>query len=277
MTPITICPEFCLPNGWTFSSVQTTYNCSLVLRWRIEYTPSPLFVGTDIITIIGCYNGVCETQIVHVTVGDCTPPPCDPFVIDICSAPMTPVTVCPEFCLDDSYQITQVSTMFNCSIMLLSNGCIQYTALPGFIGSETVTVIACTDAMVCDTAYINITITATGNCDPNQPPVAIDDVAEVINGSNVTIPVLVNDYDPDGDAFSITNNTPPANGTVTLVGNQFVYTPNPGFGGTDVFTYQICDIYGACDVATVTITVNPALRRDHLDLYPTAHPNCDLS
>jgi hypothetical protein len=109
--------------------------------------------------------------------------------------------------------------------------------------------------MVCDTAYIYVTVTADGNCNPNNPPVAVNDAASVEGGSSVTIPVLTNDSDPDGDAFSITSNTQPAHGTVTLVGNQFVYTPNPGYEGTDVFTYQICDIHGACDVATVTITV----------------------
>ncbi|QQS29845.1 MAG: DUF11 domain-containing protein [Sphingobacteriales bacterium] len=257
MTPLTICPEFCLPDGWTFSSVQTTYNCSLVmLDDCIQYTPLPLFAGTDVITIVACYNGVCETQIVHVTVGDCTPPPCESFVLDICTAPMTPVVVCPEFCLSGSYQITQTSTMFNCSIQFLSNGCLQYTALPGFIGSDMIQVIACNEALECDTAIINITVTSNGICgEPNQPPVAVDDEADVENGSSVTIPVLVNDYDPDGDAFSITTHTPPANGTVSLVGNQFIYTPNEGFEGTDVFTYQICDTEGACDMATVTIDV----------------------
>jgi hypothetical protein len=33
------------------------------------------------------------------------------------------------------------------------------------------------------------------------------------------------------------------------------YTPNPDFCGTDSFTYQACDPSGACDTATVTITV----------------------
>ncbi|HRI26499.1 MAG TPA: SdrD B-like domain-containing protein [Chitinophagales bacterium] len=270
MTPIVICPDFCLPEGWSFASVQTTYNCSLVLYDDcIQYTPLPLFIGTDVITIVGCYNGVCETLVVYVTVGDCTPIPCTPETINICTAPMTPVVVCPEFCLDGDYTITQVNTLFNCGIQVLANGCIQYTALPGFIGSEVISVTACNDAQECETVNINVTVTASGNCNTNSPPVAVNDVASVIGGNTVTIPVLVNDFDPDGDAISITSNTPPTSGTVVLSGNQFIYTPASGFTGTATFTYQICDTHGACDVATVTITVTqPCVETTYICTQP---------
>ena len=33
------------------------------------------------------------------------------------------------------------------------------------------------------------------------------------------------------------------------------YTPNPGFTGTDTFTYQVCDSGGNCSTATVTVLV----------------------
>lgn len=33
------------------------------------------------------------------------------------------------------------------------------------------------------------------------------------------------------------------------------YTPNPGFTGTDTFTYQVCDSGGNCSTATVTVVV----------------------
>ena len=34
------------------------------------------------------------------------------------------------------------------------------------------------------------------------------------------------------------------------------YTPDPDFFGTDSFTYEVCDLAGDCDTATVDITVN---------------------
>lgn len=35
------------------------------------------------------------------------------------------------------------------------------------------------------------------------------------------------------------------------------YTPDPGFTGSDVFTYQVCDGGGGCTTATVTVVIEP--------------------
>jgi hypothetical protein len=79
----------------------------------------------------------------------------------------------------------------------------------------------------------------------------------------VTIPVLVDDSDPDGHDFGIDSVTNPSNGKVTVNPDETVtYTPNPGFSGVDTFTYTICEFDGVspsglpatglCDTATVT-------------------------
>ena len=74
----------------------------------------------------------------------------------------------------------------------------------------------------------------------------------------VTIPVLGNDTDVDGDTLTVTDASDPANGSVAINGDGTVtYTPDPDFHGTDTFEYQVCDDDGACDIATVTITVDP--------------------
>ena len=43
------------------------------------------------------------------------------------------------------------------------------------------------------------------------------------------------------------------------VTGEITYTPDPGFTGIDTFIYEVCDIVGLCDTATVTITVIPNL------------------
>ena len=53
------------------------------------------------------------------------------------------------------------------------------------------------------------------------------------------------------------------------------YTPNPGFTGTDTFTYQVCDSGGYCSTATVTVVVVgtnavPAFNLQ-ISLAPVAH------
>ncbi len=44
------------------------------------------------------------------------------------------------------------------------------------------------------------------------------------------------------------------NGSVTSHGGNVTYAPDPGFSGTDSFTYTISDGNGRTDIATVTVT-----------------------
>ena len=104
------------------------------------------------------------------------------------------------------------------------------------------------------------TVTVTVNAAPNQAPKAVNDTATVNAGETVAIDVLANDSDPDGNSLSITNNTKPSNGTVTLDG-KFYYTPKAGFVGTDSFTYTIGDGKGGTATGTVTITVKSTVNQ----------------
>ena len=49
----------------------------------------------------------------------------------------------------------------------------------------------------------------------------------------------------------------PSNGPTSVNPDGSIdYTPDPDFFGTDTFTYEVCDLAGDCDTATVDITVN---------------------
>ncbi len=62
--------------------------------------------------------------------------------------------------------------------------------------------------------------------------------------------------DPDaGDTHTFSIETPPANGTAQVVGNQLVYTPNSNFYGTDSFTFRATDAGGLFVVGTATVRV----------------------
>ncbi|WP_415776989.1 Ig-like domain-containing protein, partial [Flavobacterium gelidilacus] len=99
--------------------------------------------------------------------------------------------------------------------------------------------------------------------DGDNTVTAVDDTATTEATNPVTIVVLANDFDMEGDTFTITPGSVsiPTNGTAILNANGTItYTPNPGFEGQDTFTYSICDTGTpqACDTATVTVYVNPA-------------------
>ena len=99
---------------------------------------------------------------------------------------------------------------------------------------------------------------ALGVALPNQAPIARADSATTLEGTPVTINVLANDSDPDGDTLRISASSLPAHGTLAINGGLTVtYTPSHGFTGADGFTYHIVDGKGGVASATVSITVQP--------------------
>ncbi|HEY3176227.1 MAG TPA: Ig-like domain-containing protein [Candidatus Polarisedimenticolia bacterium] len=89
----------------------------------------------------------------------------------------------------------------------------------------------------------------------NQPPVARDDTASTLKDHAVTVPVLANDSDPEGQPLSLASVGAPAHGSATANADGTVtYRPVSGFLGTDAFTYRASD--GSLqDEATVTVQV----------------------
>jgi hypothetical protein len=80
----------------------------------------------------------------------------------------------------------------------------------------------------------------------NLPPTAVDDVlAEISEDTSRTVEkaaLLSNDFDPDGDAISITGFGTPDNGALVDNGDGTItYTPDQDYNGTDTFTYTISD------------------------------------
>ena len=92
-----------------------------------------------------------------------------------------------------------------------------------------------------------------------RPPLAFNDSATLFKQCaepSITVDVLANDFDPDGDPLSITLLGNGVNGTFTPIGKGLVtYSPNPGFVGREQIIYQVCDNTSRCATATLTIDV----------------------
>ena len=68
--------------------------------------------------------------------------------------------------------------------------------------------------------------------------------------------MLSNDEDPEGDTLTAILSETPTNGSVTLDSDgSFVYLPDAGFAGEDLFTYLATDGSDSSEAATVTVTV----------------------
>jgi len=90
----------------------------------------------------------------------------------------------------------------------------------------------------------------------NHPPVAQADNATTDEDSAVSIDVLSNDSDVDGDTLAITNLTQPAHGTTSIENNKVTYTPEANYNGTDSFSYTPYDGTVDGDAVTVLVTIN---------------------
>ena len=119
-----------------------------------------------------------------------------------------------------------------------------------------------TGSFVMDLSHGPVATTATPPPPSNEPPVATDDAYGTSEDTtlNVAAPgVLGNDSDVNGDSLSASLQTGPSDGTLILnPDGSFHYTPDSGFSGTDSFTYVASDGQALSNVATATLTVDPA-------------------
>ena len=154
----------------------------------------------------------------------------------------------------DSLIAQQASGTANGSLSLTPQGGFNYTPATGFSGTDSFTYQANDGALSSPPATVTITV------NPNQKPVASNDVASTPKNTTKVINVLANDSDPDGSLNPATiiiavkpnkggSASPNANGTVT-------YKPKQNFKGTEKFGYTVKDNRGAIsNTATVTVTV----------------------
>ncbi|MEP7183177.1 MAG: Ig-like domain-containing protein [Betaproteobacteria bacterium] len=135
----------------------------------------------------------------------------------------------------------------------ISGGKVSYVSAPGYGGTDTFSYTIADPKGLTSTAAVTITVVQT-----NHPPVANNDFAIAHYNQPVTIDVLANDTDPDGDALTVISFTQPFNGTVKRgPGNTLVYLSKPDYIGYDYFDYVASDGKGGTSKASVTVFADP--------------------
>ena len=183
-------------------------------------------------------------------------------VDDAASTPFnTPVTIAvlgndtdPDL-PNDSLHVTTVSQGSGGAVAINANGTVTYTPGATFSGVDSFQYGISDAAGLADTATVTVTVAAAPPA--NRNPVATNDSAVTNINTAVTVNVLANDSDADGDALTISGVSNVVNGTavVNAAASRVIFTPAAGAGGTGSFTYSVSDGQGGTASASVTVAI----------------------
>lgn len=143
----------------------------------------------------------------------------------------------------DGDALTLVGASSANGVAVVSGSRVNFTPAKNFSGNAVVD-YRVTDGVITNHSTISVVVKGV-----NDAPVCFNDSGNVDEDSSITIPVLANDSDADGDVLSITGTSIPV---ATISGQDVVYTPKADFRGTRTFDYYISD---GSAVATGTVTV----------------------
>lgn len=230
-------------NGVTLQSVSGTKTGLLphtAYKFRVKATSrAGTSVGSDVTFTTANTPPVANSKSVHPSGSGTTQTIFSP-VTDASDGDGDPLTV-------------SVVSYSGTGIVQVLNGVVAYSAGP-LDGKETVTVEV-NDGFG-GTAQATIILS-------NTAPVVTGETVNASYGRGVTIPVLANDSDADGDPLSVISFTQPSHGEVVRAEknpNALIYVPQLGFSGVDTFTYEVSDDRATPVVGTVEITVGPQPR-----------------
>ncbi len=139
-------------------------------------------------------------------------------------------------------------------LTLKGDGSFIYVPDGGYIGPDTFAYQVYDGLFTSNPVIVSINVNAN-----NSAPVANPDVFLTAIGATLIMPapgVLINDTDANFNPLTAILVTNVSNGNLTLhADGSFMYTPNPGFSGTDSFTYEAYDGILYSPEVTVTILV----------------------
>jgi len=234
------------------STTQPSHGTVEISNGKVIYTPEDNFSGIDTFTYtISDSNGAEDTATVNVTVEEeenTAPDAKDDSATTEYNTAVT-IDVLANDIDEDTLSIQSVTQATHGTVNQV-DGKVTYTPDNGFSGTDTFNYTA-TDGELEDTAQVTVTVKEA----VNTAPKAEDDTAVTAYNTAVTVDVMSNDTDVDGDTLSIESYGQASHGTVSQVDGKLTYTPENGFSGIDTFTYTVTD-GDLEDSATVTVTVN---------------------
>ncbi len=149
--------------------------------------------------------------------------------------------------------ISATTTPSNGTIVVNTDQTITYTPNPNFNGNDSFTyTISDNEGLESEPAIVTIAINSV-----NDAPVGQADEFTSNEDISVTMDVLANDTDADGDALIIHDLSMPNHGSATISDGNILFVPDENFNGTDQFTYTITDGTAISDPIQVSIDYLP--------------------
>jgi outer membrane protein OmpA-like peptidoglycan-associated protein len=242
----------------TIASVTQPANGTVSIEdGNVRYVPNGSFVGEDSFSYVSTDGLATTIGQVIITVTGAAPQ----AVTDSATTSFeTPVTIS---VLDNDVpalggQLSIISTTqpSNGTVAIEANQ-IRYTPAAGFSGSDSFSYTIQEDSGL--TQIATVTVEVSDAPPANQAPVASDDSFLLTSLTDiVTLDVLANDSDPDGDTLTITglDNLPPTTRAVITINpdNTLTFAPQPAWQGLVLeFTYTVDDGKGGQATATVRV------------------------
>ncbi|MGR2701442.1 tandem-95 repeat protein [Vibrio campbellii] len=225
-----------------------------IVDGKLVFTPAENFNGEAIISYTVSDGALEDDAQVSVTVNPLNDAPVanDDNAVTDEDTPVTIDVLPNDTDVDgDTLSIVNASVPVDQGTVEIVDGKLVFTPADDFNGEATISYTV-SDGELEDSAQVSVTVNPV-----NDAPVANDDSAVTDEDTPVTIDVLPNDTDVDGDTLSIVNASVPVDqGTVEIVDGKLVFTPAENFNGEANINYTVSD--GELeDSAEVTVTVNP--------------------
>jgi CshA-type fibril repeat protein len=244
----------CSVTSWTTPAHGTL---SINPNGTYTYTPDSGYIGDDSFIYTYCDLTNCDTALVSIYVND-HPIANDTIFYTQMDSSVYLNTPSSNYCGNAPCVIDLVSPVQHGSFIgfdpILGT---LYLPNPGYTGIDTLIYSICDNDGDCDTGTVFIYIGI---------PMAVSDYDTTFANTPITVSVLTNDsFGSDGPSTSsITVSTNGSNGVATVdnggtpndpTDDKITYIPNLNFVGEDSIQYQICDLNGDCDIATIYISV----------------------
>jgi large repetitive protein len=254
----------------SFSRIDNPANGTLTFNANgtFTYTPNPNFFGVENIRYQACNNfNLCDTGVLTINITSVNDAPIaqDDNSTTNEDTPLSNTVATNDSDIEglnlNSYTI--VTGPLNGIINLNPNGNYTYTPNPNFSGTENIRYRVCDNGtpVLCAEATLVINVLPV-----NRPPLAINDIYNVIEDGTLVGNVTLNDSDRNNNinpnSYRLLDS--PLHGVINWTPQgTFSYTSLFNYNGVDSVHYEVCDLGNPALCSQATVIINIQSVNDH--------------